>query len=89
MQAILNHITDDHIYEFSSMVDSFSSMENKNSSDIPQESNVLDRIDGLLNVLNEPNYSLETNQTKNDAFTALLSAADSCLTDDKSSSTPP
>ena len=87
MQAILNHIIDGHIYEFSSIVDSSLSIENDKMIRISRdkESNILDSIDILLNALNEPNYSIEQNKTSNDCFTALIAAADSCLKDEKPS----
>lgn len=86
MQSIVNHVIDGREYEYSSMMDRSLSMENKSMSlEKPVESNILDRIDGLLNALNEPNYSVEIHPKPSDAFTALIAAADSCFNDEKSS----
>jgi hypothetical protein len=88
LQAILNHTIDGHTYEFSSIVDSSLAAENDKLTRVSQnkESNILDRIDILLNALNEPNYSIEQNKTNNDGLVALVAAADSCLNDEASSS---
>ncbi len=80
MQSIVNHITDGHVYEFSSTTDSSLLTENNQ-----QQTNVLDNIDTLLNALNEPTFSIETKKSTNDSFAALLAAADSCLNDEKAS----
>ena len=87
MQSILNHIIDGQTYEFSSIVDSSLSIENDKLSKISQdkELNILDRIDCLLNELNEPNYFVEANKTNNDSLSALIAAADSYLNDENSS----
>ena len=87
MQAILNHIIDDQVYEFSSIVDSSLSIENDKETKMSRdkESNILDTIDTLLNALNEPNYSIEHNKTNNNGLSILLIAADSCLNDENSS----
>jgi hypothetical protein len=86
LQAILNHVTDGHIYEFSSITDSSLSTENDKVTRTPQdkESNILDTIEILLNALNEPNYSIEHNKTNNNGFAALLAAADTCLNNENS-----
>ncbi|CAF3397012.1 unnamed protein product [Rotaria sp. Silwood1] len=87
LQAILNHVVDGHIYEFSSIVDSSLLIENDKIRKISQEkeSNTLDKIDILLNALNEPSYSIEKNKIHNDGLAVLLAAADSCLNDENSS----
>jgi len=51
--------------------------------------NILDRIDCLLDKLNEPNYTNENNQTINDPFSVLVAAADQCLNDDEHNSILP
>ncbi|CAF1070051.1 unnamed protein product [Rotaria sordida] len=86
LQAILNHIIDDHIYEFSSIVDSSLLIENDKVRKISQEneSNTLDKIDLLLNALNEPNYSIEKNKIHNNGLAVLVAAADSCLINENS-----
>lgn len=75
MQSIVDHVSDGREYSHSSVTEK-------------KESNVLDRIDGLLNALNEPNYSIEIQSKPSDALTALIAAADSCLNDEKSSLDP-
>ncbi len=84
MQSILDHIIDGHNYEFLSIADSSLSIENDKLSKVLGD-NTLDTIDNLLTALNEPNYSIETNKTNNDSFTALITAAESCLNDENSS----
>ncbi len=74
---MVNHIIDGHIYEFSSII------ENDKLTKI-SENNVLDTIDSLLNALNEPNYSIESNKINNNGLIALIAAADSCLNDENS-----
>ncbi|CAF2835832.1 unnamed protein product [Rotaria sp. Silwood2] len=87
LQAILNHISDGHVYEFSSIVNSSLLIENDKIRKISheKESNTLDKIDILLNALNESNYSIEHNKIHNNGLEVLLAAADSCLNNENSS----
>ncbi|CAF3353744.1 unnamed protein product [Rotaria socialis] len=84
LQAIINDISDGHIYEFSSISDSSLLNGNDQTSKKSQET-ILDKIDILLNELNEPNYSIENNKINNDGLAVLLAVADSCLSDENSS----
>lgn len=68
------------MYEYSSIAVCSLPIERK-----PLESNVIDGIDRLLNALNEPNYPSTIKPNTCDAFSALIAAADSCLTNDKTS----
>ncbi|CAF2636996.1 unnamed protein product [Rotaria sp. Silwood2] len=66
LQAILNHIVNNHIYEFSSIDNSFIENDHLTKSSSENECNTFNRIDTLLQVLNEPNDTLEQ-CTKNKA----------------------
>jgi hypothetical protein len=76
LQAILNHIIDGHIYEFSSI--DYSSIENDNlkRSSLKTECNTLDKIDTLLNALNEPISPLkQCTIDKTNSLDTLIAAA--------------
>jgi hypothetical protein len=83
LQSILNHISDDQNYEYSSTEN-----DRRIQPIRTKESNILDTIDSLLNKLNEPNYSIERHPTTNDGLAALIAAADSCLKDEDTKSIP-
>jgi hypothetical protein len=55
LQAILDHIVNDHPYQFSSITES----DYPTKTSTKNESNTLDTIDRLLQVLNEPNSTSE------------------------------
>ncbi len=70
LQAILNHIVNDHTYEFSSIIETNHRLESLSKN----ESNTLDTIDTLLQALNEPNYTSEqcTKNKMNDLDTLIV-----------------
>ncbi|CAF4178055.1 unnamed protein product, partial [Rotaria magnacalcarata] len=59
LQAILDHIVNNNIYEISLIDRSLIENDDRTKSPLQNESNTFNTIDSLLQALNEPNYKLE------------------------------
>ncbi|CAM4882651.1 unnamed protein product [Rotaria socialis] len=59
LQAIIDHIVNNNIYEISLIDRSLIENDDRTKSPLQNESNTFNTIDSLLQALNEPNYKLE------------------------------
>ncbi|CAF3672795.1 unnamed protein product [Rotaria sp. Silwood1] len=88
LQAILDHIVNNHIYEFSSIDKSFIKNDYQTEYLLKEKCNTFNRIDTLLQALNEPNCTLdECKKNKINNCDILISTSDEELLEQKQIST--